>query len=54
MVSHRVCPACGYYNGREVIDVMAKTNRKQRLAKAQEIKRETKKTKSQPTATKTA
>lgn len=44
-VPHLVCPACGYYKGREVIDVMAKTNRKQRLAKAQEAKRETKKPK---------
>lgn len=42
---HTVCPACGYYKGKEVIDVMAKANRKQRLAKAQEAKRETKKPK---------
>jgi large subunit ribosomal protein L32 len=45
VAAHVVCPACGYYKGREVIDVMAKTNRKQRLAKAQEAKRDTKKPK---------
>ena len=39
---HIVCPACGFYKGKEVVDVMAKTNRKQKLAKAQEAKREAK------------
>jgi len=47
---HFVCPACGFYKGKEVIDVMAKTNRKQKLAKAQEAKREAKQPKE--TATK--
>ncbi len=46
VMAHTVCPACGYYRGKEVIDVMAKTNRKQRLAKAQEAKRDAKKPKS--------
>jgi len=39
VTSHTVCPACGYYKGKEVVDVMAKASRKQRLAKAQEAKK---------------
>jgi len=45
VTSHTVCPACGYYKGKEVVDVMAKASRKQRLAKAQEAKRDAKKPK---------
>ncbi len=31
-VSHRACPECGKYNGRVVIDVVAKAEREQKRA----------------------
>ena len=39
---HRVCMECGYYKGKEVIDVLAKTEKKakRRKAKAEEVKKE--------------
>ena len=45
VMAHMVCPACGFYKGKEVINVMAKTDRKYQRAKAQEAKRDTKKPK---------
>jgi len=35
--SHIVCPNCGYYKGREVIDVLKKLNRKERKQKEKEL-----------------
>ncbi|QQG37815.1 MAG: 50S ribosomal protein L32 [Candidatus Kaiserbacteria bacterium] len=32
-IPHRACPECGKYNGRVVIDVVARTKREQRRAK---------------------
>lgn len=26
MLTHRVCPVCGYYNGKQVVTVKAKSN----------------------------
>ena len=34
-LSHKVCANCGKYNGRVVIDVMAKTIKKEKKLKAQ-------------------
>jgi len=35
--SHNVCPFCGFYRGKEVIDVFARLDRKQRRDKEAEI-----------------
>lgn len=34
---HAVCQNCGYYKGREVIDVMKKLTKKERKAKEREM-----------------
>jgi len=34
---HTVCLNCGEYKGRQVIDVLAKLNKKERKAKEQEL-----------------
>jgi len=38
VLPHRVCASCGYYKGREVINVMEKLDRKERKKKEKEIK----------------
>jgi large subunit ribosomal protein L32 len=38
VLTHRVCAFCGYYKGREVINVMEKLDRKERKKKEKEIK----------------
>ncbi len=35
---HAVCPYCGYYNGREVVDVLKELGKKERKKRAKEIK----------------
>jgi len=35
-VSHRACPECGKYNGKIVIDIVARTKREQRRTKKHE------------------
>lgn len=35
---HRVCSFCGYYAGREVLDVLAKLSRRERKAREKEEK----------------
>lgn len=37
VLPHSVCPNCGYYKGRQVIDVLAKLSKKERKKKAQEL-----------------
>ncbi len=37
VASHRVCQNCGFYNGREVIDVMKKLDKKERKKKEKEM-----------------
>jgi large subunit ribosomal protein L32 len=35
---HNVCKNCGYYRGRQVIDVLAKLDKKERKKKEKEIR----------------
>jgi large subunit ribosomal protein L32 len=47
ILPHTLCPYCGYYKGREVIDVLAKLDKKERKKREREMKmvEETKKEK---------
>ena len=38
VLSHTVCPNCGYYKGRQVIDVLKKLTKKEKKKKEKEIK----------------
>ena len=38
ILSHTVCKYCGYYKGKEVINVLAKLSKKEKKAKEKEIK----------------
>ena len=42
VLSHRACSNCGYYKGREVIDVLAKLDKKERKQKEKELAQEQK------------
>lgn len=35
---HNLCSSCGYYKGREIIDVLGKLDKKERKKKEKEIK----------------
>lgn len=37
ILQHRVCENCGYYKGKEVIDVLAKLTKKERKKKKKEL-----------------
>ena len=37
ILPHQVCANCGYYNGRQVIDVLAKLDKKERKKKEKEM-----------------
>jgi large subunit ribosomal protein L32 len=45
VLSHTVCKNCGFYNGKEVINVMADLSRKEKKVKEKEIKTAEKETK---------
>ena len=36
VLSHRICAYCGFYNGKEVIDVMAKLTKKEKKRRKKE------------------
>jgi len=36
-LAHSACSSCGYYKGREVVDVLVKLDKKERKAKEKEI-----------------
>ncbi|MFZ5559750.1 MAG: 50S ribosomal protein L32 [Patescibacteria group bacterium] len=38
VLAHRVCSFCGYYNNRQVINVLAKLEKKERKKKEKELK----------------
>jgi large subunit ribosomal protein L32 len=38
ILPHTVCPFCGYYKGRQVIDVLAKLEEKERKKREKEMK----------------
>lgn len=38
LLPHTACPNCGYYAGREVIDVLKKLTKKERKKKEKELK----------------
>jgi large subunit ribosomal protein L32 len=44
ILAHTVCPNCGYYKGREVIDVLKKLTKKERKKREREMKEKEKAT----------
>ena len=37
VISHVMCPNCGYYAGRQVVDVLAKLDKKERKKREKEL-----------------
>jgi len=48
---HTVCPYCGFYKGKEVIDVLGKLSKKERKKKEKEMKTEEKQEKKEKSLT---
>jgi large subunit ribosomal protein L32 len=45
---HAVCPNCGFYKGREVVDVMKKLTKKEKKMKEKEMSEQEKEEKEKP------
>lgn len=43
VLSHRICMNCGFYKGREVVDVLKGLNKKEKKAKEKSLKDQEKK-----------
>lgn len=48
ILPHTVCPFCGYYKGKLVIDVLAKLSKKERKKREKEMKMREKEEKKKP------
>ncbi len=48
ILPHTVCPNCGYYQGKEVIDVFKKLDKKEKKRREKEIKEKEKLKKEKP------
>jgi len=46
VLSHTICSNCGYYKGKQVVDVLAKLDKKEKKEKAKELAQKEKETKS--------
>ena len=48
ILPHTICPFCGYYKGREVINVLEKLDKKERKKREKEMKEKEKEEKKAP------
>lgn len=48
VLPHRVCPHCGYYREKEIINVLAKLEKEERKKREKEIKEKESKEKTKP------
>jgi large subunit ribosomal protein L32 len=48
VLPHTVCPFCGYYKGKQVIDVLGKLSKKEKKKREKEIKMKEKEEKKKP------
>jgi large subunit ribosomal protein L32 len=48
ILPHQVCSFCGYYKGKEVVDVLAKLDKKERKKREKEIKEKEREERARP------